>query len=601
MSRFEAGNEVGGRYEIKKRLGLGGFAEVYEAWDSGLSRTVALKVMLTADQTDDEDLKANFLARFRNEAMLAARVDHPNVVQIFDVGQLEASGEPYIVMEYLDGHDLDVHLRKFGPLAPERGLRLFSEVLLALARAHEHGIVHKDLKPSNLFMTSPETRFERLSILDFGVAHLEHALQGRITREGQVVGTPCYLAPEYATERIVTPALDVYQMGLILAEVLSGRVVVEHDDAVATMFAHVRGDLDFHPALLGSPLGPVLVGATALDHEERFENAMVFHEALIKVSPGDVPDLSDGASVRQAAQRSGAIITAESGGSEPVTGDHRVSPTGERESTRQMFRADESGERASSTSGESSAAEGKPAAEGAPVRTRVAERDDKQSQPVPDAEPGAGASTAEKERTHVDRQRTQAAGVVGADPGVSGVQTGPRPWQLGALLGAVLLTGLAFAFWPAPPAAEQITTPTTTVQPPETTSAPEKSAVSTPGEQPSKAEEQPPKMPSLVLVQVNSRPSGAVVVEGPRELGATPLELEFFSEDEQGRDVELQSAGYLPLHTTIQPDDQPSVTLVMKRAPEPKTKPKPKPKPRPARPTPSAKPTKPKGPTILLP
>lgn len=557
MSRFEEGDEVAGRYAIRDRLGIGGFAEVYRAFDSRIDRQVALKIMLTADLTDDEELRQNYLTRFRNEATLAARVDHPNVVQIFDIGEIEGTGEPFIVMEYLDGRDLDVHLRKYGPLAPARMLRLFSEAVLALAMAHQRGIVHKDIKPSNLFLTRPDSRFERLKILDFGIAHLEHALQGRITREGQVVGTPCYLAPEYATERIVTPALDVYQMGLIIAEMVTGRVVVERDDPIATMFAHVRGDLDLSDDLMASDLGPVLSRALALDHEDRFATAMEFHDALANVDPATIPDCSDSDGAPCDSSLSGSVVQGRLAERAPApdTGNHRMNSTGERNSTRLMY--SDSGEFSSDVR----ALPPRPAAraepQAAPDRVAVRERVEAREQ-VDEREKEARDQVAQVKsaRAQPNLNRTEAMQALSVAAARDTERSGIPTWVTGTLIGAVVLAGLVIAIWPSDDSPEEIGNPD-----PSPVVVDRRSPQPSIQPEPDDQEAGLQGAEAIIFVTIASDPAGATVSENGRELGETPLEVDFFSVDERPRSFGLELSGHRAATRRVGPNDAPEVSV----------------------------------------
>jgi serine/threonine-protein kinase len=223
------------------------------------------------------------------------------VVTVFDHGFLEGSHQPYIVMERLNGWDLEEELvNKGGAMSPDRTLRLFIPCLDALALAHSQGVVHKDLKPGNLFITDPGERRELLRILDFGIAHLGREGDARLTGTGRVLGTPAYLAPEYIAEQKVSPALDVYQMGLILVETLSGVAVVNHTNPLQCIALHGRGDIEIPQALVASPLGPVLAKALSLNPEERYADAGEFCEALAEIDPASIPssDVMSEGSVR---------------------------------------------------------------------------------------------------------------------------------------------------------------------------------------------------------------------------------------------------------------------------------------------------------------
>lgn len=273
------GSMLGERYTIAKRLGAGGFAVVYEARDDKVDRQVAIKV-IDLERSTDELHRPTYIKRFQREAKLAAKVKHACIVEIYDVGVVDGTMTPYMVMERLEGWDLEHQIRRYGAMPPERILPLFVEVLEGLGCAHEAGIIHKDLKPSNIFLRHPNSRREQLCILDFGVARQADADTGRLTRSDSVFGTPYYMAPEYSTSQITTPSLDVYQMGLILVELLMGSPVIHQTEPIVAMFQHVRGDLHIPAELLDGPLGPVIRRALALEYEARFADGFAFADAL---------------------------------------------------------------------------------------------------------------------------------------------------------------------------------------------------------------------------------------------------------------------------------------------------------------------------------
>jgi serine/threonine-protein kinase len=295
MSGYESedslppGHVIEGRWKIERILGRGGMAVVYEAQHLSLDRRAALKVLDLHGNSSD---LARMRERFEREAKLSAKITHPNVVTIYDHGFVEGIGQPYIAMEFLEGHDLEVELQKNGSMSPQRALRLFDGALDALARAHREGIVHKDLKPSNLFIVEPGTRSERLVLLDFGIAGVRDDPDGRLTRTHEYAGTPAYAAPEYIEHRLVTPALDVYQMALILGETLSGSPVVQASTPMSYMMAHCQGRSEVHPRVAASPLGPVLAAGLAVNHLERYPSAAEMRDALAMVDPASVPNLA---------------------------------------------------------------------------------------------------------------------------------------------------------------------------------------------------------------------------------------------------------------------------------------------------------------------
>ncbi|MFP4601197.1 MAG: protein kinase domain-containing protein [Persicimonas sp.] len=290
---LEAGKLVQGRYKLAGLLGAGGFAKVFEAFDTNIERPVAIKFLDVHRSLSDPAAAKEVLARFEREAKLAARIEHPNVVNIYDYGLL-GGGEtvPFIVMERLSGQDLAEVLADGGPMSAERALPLFAGCLDALGKAHGEGIVHKDIKPANLFVSNPGERDESLRLVDFGIAHIRSAAEARLTRTGEVLGTPQYFAPEYIADQRVTPALDVYQMGLVLVEMLSGRPVVDLDNSLLCMHAHSTGELEVPVGLVDSALGPVLRKALAYDETERYVDGYAFADALRDVDPSSIPAIS---------------------------------------------------------------------------------------------------------------------------------------------------------------------------------------------------------------------------------------------------------------------------------------------------------------------
>jgi eukaryotic-like serine/threonine-protein kinase len=198
-----------GRYRVERSLGTGAMANVVLARDEELGRLVAIKLL-------DEQLAAtgDFRARFTREGRLAAGLSHPNIVTVFDAG--EAEGRPYIVMEYVDGATLEERLRNQGALDPDEVRTIAQEVAAGLEHAHSHGLVHRDLKPGNLIQRSDGT----VKIADFGIARGSHGTE--LTEAGTIVGTAAYLAPEQAEGGRVTPRTDLYALGVVLHELLTG-------------------------------------------------------------------------------------------------------------------------------------------------------------------------------------------------------------------------------------------------------------------------------------------------------------------------------------------------------------------------------------------
>ncbi len=274
-SRQEAVLLLHQRYALGPLLGTGGSARVHRAEDRERGCHVAVKIATSADPTQ--------AARFEREVELAAGLTHPNIVPIRDHG-LTDDGRPWLVMDLVPGRDLAAVLATDGPLAAPRAVGLLDGCLAGVQAAHAAGIVHRDLKPANLLLTPNDD----LIVLDFGGAFRAELGDTRLSRTGVLVGTPAYLPPEYIRTRVATPRSDVYQMGLVLAEMLSGRPAVDSSDVYDCLQAHCEGRLTFLDEVRAGPLWAVIRRATALEPEARFANAGQMRAALTSAPLGVV-------------------------------------------------------------------------------------------------------------------------------------------------------------------------------------------------------------------------------------------------------------------------------------------------------------------------
>jgi eukaryotic-like serine/threonine-protein kinase len=261
------GSVVDGRYSVLGRLGSGGMADVWLAEDTHLQRRVALKVLHRRFAQDRE-----FVERFRREAEAAAGLQHPNIVSVFDRGEFE--GTYYIAMQYVEGATLKQLIDR--GLTPEQAVPLIRQVLEAARFAHRNGIVHRDLKPHNVIVDGEG----KAMVTDFGIAR---AGVSEITQTGSVMGTPHYLSPEQAQGFEVTTVSDLYSIGVILYEALTGRVPFEADSAVAVAMKQVS-QTPQRPSsinhLVSPALDAVVMRALAKEPGERFQNADAFIAAL---------------------------------------------------------------------------------------------------------------------------------------------------------------------------------------------------------------------------------------------------------------------------------------------------------------------------------
>jgi hypothetical protein len=303
------GRIVDGRYEVLSVIGEGGMGTVYETRHTTLGRRFAMKV-LRRDIADEEHV-----TRFIREAKAAAAIGHPNIVAVSDFGELASSPPdgappvPYFVMEYLTGISLAALLRAEKTLAPVRAAEIALQCAAGLAAAHAAGVIHRDLKPDNVFLTRSGDR-ELVKLLDFGVAKMSGT--GRLTRAGMVFGTPHYMSPEQAAGQSVDHRADVYALGIILYEALAGRVPFEADTYMGVLTKHMFAtpepiDRVAPDASKLGALGPLTMRCLAKSPQDRFAS-MAEVVAAIELA------LADGGLVRPGTLRSERPRGRSSGG-----------------------------------------------------------------------------------------------------------------------------------------------------------------------------------------------------------------------------------------------------------------------------------------------
>jgi eukaryotic-like serine/threonine-protein kinase len=271
-----------GRYRILRKLGSGGMANVYLAEDEELGRRVAIKILNERHASDDL-----FIERFRREAKSAAGLSHPNIVSIYDRG--EAEGTYYIAMEVIEGRSLKELIMTRGALPIESAIGYEKQLLEALRFAHRHGIIHRDIKPHNV-LVSPDQRVKagepRLKVTDFGIAR--HGAS-QMTEVGSIMGTAQYLSPEQARGAPVTAGSDLYSAGVVLYEMLTGKVPFTGDSAIEIAMKHVN-DLPTPPSSLRPEVPPeldqIVLRALAKEPEDRYQSAEEFIEDLERVEAG---------------------------------------------------------------------------------------------------------------------------------------------------------------------------------------------------------------------------------------------------------------------------------------------------------------------------
>ncbi|MDQ6669911.1 MAG: protein kinase [Chloroflexota bacterium] len=277
MSVQGAGRLLGGRYRLIREIARGGMAMVWEAQDALLDRHVAVK-LLHSQFADD----AEFLERFRREARAAARLSHPNIVSIYDVGEDTEARTPFIVMELIDGANLKDRIRAAAPLADEEIRWIGAAVASTLEYAHQRGLIHRDVKPQNVLLGEDG----RPRLTDFGIAQ---AVSSKgLTRTGAVMGSVHYLAPELVRGRPATAQSDVYGLGAVLYEMATGRVPFEGETDLATALAHVEQS-PAPPRALNPRLAPdleqTMLRALAKSPDQRFHSAAEMASELRHGSP----------------------------------------------------------------------------------------------------------------------------------------------------------------------------------------------------------------------------------------------------------------------------------------------------------------------------
>ena len=271
---------ISGRYQLTKLIGSGGMADVYVAHDSVLGRKVAIKVL-------NEELAANkkFSQRFKQEAKSASSMDHPNIVQVLDAGETTETDEngvkhtyAFLVMEYVDGLELSKLVAR-GPLKVPEAIRVTKELLSAVEFAHNKGIVHRDIKPDNIMLT----RAGKVKVLDFGIARAVAETFDDIATTTSILGTAAYFSPEQAQGQKVDIRTDIYAIGIVLFEMLTGKIPFTGDTAVAVAHQHIHA----HPPAPSSinpkvslALDQVVFTALAKDKADRFQTTAEFGREL---------------------------------------------------------------------------------------------------------------------------------------------------------------------------------------------------------------------------------------------------------------------------------------------------------------------------------
>ena len=267
----QPGEIVATKYQLEHRLGRGGFGEVWRAERLADGAPVALK-LLPSELTSDDSV----IQRFEREARLAQRLKHPNTVRILDFGKTERQ-LPYIAWELLEGRSLDSVLDEGGPFSLSRAVRVTCQIARSLSEAHRVGIIHLDIKPNNIFLLDDRDETDVVKVLDFGhakpITPLGLALE-KVTDQFAIIGTPAYMAPEQVLQNEVAPATDLYALGLLLCEMLTGEVVVKGASPVRVLLIQASTEpVPLPEEVLSSPFGPIVEGAMHKELAARYQSA----------------------------------------------------------------------------------------------------------------------------------------------------------------------------------------------------------------------------------------------------------------------------------------------------------------------------------------
>ncbi|RFU85106.1 serine/threonine protein kinase [Streptomyces triticagri] len=282
--RYAGRSLAGGRYQLRDLLGEGGMASVHLAYDSVLDRQVAIKTLHT-----ELGREQSFRERFRREAQSVAKLTHTNIVSVFDTGEddLDGGTMPYIVMEYVEGKPLgsvlDAAVAQHGAMPTDQALKITADVLAALEISHEMGLVHRDIKPGNVMMTKRNV----VKVMDFGIARAMQSGVTSMTQTGMVVGTPQYLSPEQALGRGVDARSDLYSVGIMLFQLVTGRLPFEADSPLAIAYAHVQEE-PVAPSSINRALPPavdaLVARALKKNPNERFPTADAMRDECLRVA-----------------------------------------------------------------------------------------------------------------------------------------------------------------------------------------------------------------------------------------------------------------------------------------------------------------------------
>jgi serine/threonine-protein kinase len=508
------GKVLNDKFKLLSLLATGGMGTIYRGEQLTLQRPVAIKVLGPSQAASQVD--PNFHKRFFLEASILSKLQHPNIVTVFDYGRIEGMVPEryFMAMEYLDGETLFRHLRVRGPLPPPEAMSIARQIARGLREAHKHGVVHRDLKPSNIMLIPGEEGADLVKILDFGLVKVLADDSEELTQQGAFLGSPRYMSPEQISRGKVDLRTDVYSLGVILYQLLCGKVPFESEKSVQILIAHLHTPVprmrDRNPEIdVPEPLEQLVMSCLAKNPEARPANMDAFTHAL-----------------SECAHAIG--LSGQFGSTGIVTPDSSVGMRGSP----------------------------------VPAHDDSASRDDRAGRVSLDATPPLGAASAEDSgpsfRREDERSREQLPAAPGGAPGApeagapapgSGNRKGVL-WAIGvALLAGAVALGGALRLSQPPPA-------------PVATRAPPPEAPAQPPPAPT-----PPEVKSFGFL-LESEPPGAEVLDGAQSIGRTPLRLTISNEAVRAkeRSFVVQLAGYVPYTVYQGPSEKAEVQIVAKLA-----------------------------------
>ncbi len=281
------GSTLDGKYHITKLLGAGAMGQVYEAEHSATGRRVAIKVISSPDLVKDSTV----VGRFQREARAAGGIDTQHITQVLDAGVDRDTQLPFLVMEYLAGEDLSALIKRIGPLAPDLALRIVAQACLGLQKAHEAGVIHRDMKPANLFLAKRDAGEIIVKVLDFGIAKVKmdaaHDTENaELTKTGSMIGSPLYMSPEQARGDVkhIDQRADIWSLGIVLYQALSGRTPYGHLTALGQLIIAICSEWPQHIQEIAPWVAPNVAAIVhrCLRHnpDERYQSASEMFQAI---------------------------------------------------------------------------------------------------------------------------------------------------------------------------------------------------------------------------------------------------------------------------------------------------------------------------------